>query len=275
MNTPTRTTTRAYGEGQEVSRDRGSNQAWMAALLSHELRTPLNAILGSISLLERESADSSREFVRVERTHIDRMRRNGRHLRAMVDGVLTLLRADADQLELSFTRARLHAALDDALTDVEMDACARNVTIVNTIGASTAERLAYWGDETYVRQILVNLLANAIKFTPGGRITVSAGGEEHGSPPVVDRTIPRIYVRVEDTGRGIPPCRLDRIFEPFQQAEAADRQRGAGLGLAISRQLAHAMRGEIEVTSQVGVGSVFTLWLPQCALPEHDNQHTR
>lgn len=248
----------------------------MAALLTHELRAPLNAILGSISLLELESPDGSREFLRVQRTHIDRMRRNGRHLRAMVDGVLTLLRGGAGRLEVSFTRGRLAAAVDEALADVEVEARARNVTIVNTIAPAAAEALAYWGDEAYVRQILVNLIANAIKFTGhGGRITVSVGRDDHGSSPAFESWSPRVYVRVEDTGRGISPCRLERIFEPFQQAEAADRHHGSGLGLAISQQFAHAMSGEIEVTSQVGVGSVFTLWLPQCAHPMRETIRTR
>lgn len=248
----------------------------MAALLTHELRTPLNAILGSISLLELECTDGSREFLRVERTHIDRMQRNGRHLRAMVDGVLTLLRGGAGRLDASFTRGRLSAAVDEALADVEVEARARNVAIVNTIAPGAAEPLAYWGDEAYVRQILVNLLANAIKFTgQGGRVTLSAGWDDRGSSAGLDGVNPRVWVRVEDTGRGIPPCRLDRIFEPFQQAEAADRHHGSGLGLAISRQFAHAMRGDIDVVSQVGVGSVFTLWLPSRAPAVHETLRAR
>lgn len=136
--------------------------------------------------------------------------------------------------------------------------------------------MAYWGDETYVRRILVNLLANAIKFTgQGGRVTVEAGQEEHAAAAPLDGRRPRVYVRVADTGRGIPSCLLGRIFEPFQQAENADRHRGAGLGLAISRQFARMMNGEIQVTSEVGVGSIFTLWLPRFASHESDSRRAR
>jgi signal transduction histidine kinase len=268
--------TEPHARGEEASRDGGSNQAWMAALLTHELRTPLNAILGSISLLDRHHPDDPREFLRVERTHIDRMRRNGHHLRVMVDGVLTLLRADAGRLECSFARGRLDAVVDDALADVEVEARGKEVAIVDATGSPEGEGLAYWGDETYVRQILVNLLANAIKFTgQGGRVTVEAGQEEHAAAAPVDSTLPRVYVRVADTGRGIPSCLLGRIFEPFQQAENADRHCGAGLGLAISRQFARAMNGEVEVTSEVGAGSIFTLWLPRCAPHEFDGRRLR
>jgi signal transduction histidine kinase len=250
----------------DLWRGRGGNQAWMTAVLSHELTTPLNALLGSISLLERENAVSS-QFLRVDRTQIDRMQRNGRHLRTMLDGLLKLLRAEAGDFEMPFAEGSLHTAVAEALSDVEMEACAKGVTIANTIADST-DALSFWGDETCVRQILVNLLANAIKFTnESGRITISVGQDLRASADATDVVASHVYVQVQDTGRGIPPHRLDDIFEPFQQAEAADCRCGTGLGLAISRRFAHAMGGEIEATSEVGVGSIFTLCLPQHARP--------
>jgi signal transduction histidine kinase len=114
-----------------------------------------------------------------------------------------------------------------------------------------------------VRQIIVNLLSNAIKFNGRqGHITLSAGTGASVVGAVVSGPGPWVYVRVEDTGRGIPADRLDSIFEPFQQSDAADQHRGMGLGLSISRNLARLMGGDITVQSVVGVGSTFTLWLP-------------
>jgi signal transduction histidine kinase len=236
----------------------------MAAVLSHELRTPLNAILGSLSLLDKQAADGNRDALRVERTHLDRMRRNGHHLREMVDGVLTLLRSDATgALQVSPTSGRLDAVVQDALADVEVEALGKDIALVDAVAGSDDD-LTYWGDATYVRQILVNLLANAVKFTPhGGRVSIAVGRIARGPAATSEDEIPRVCVSVTDTGRGIPPCDLERIFQPFQQICTSDRHHGAGLGLAISCQLAETMQGAIEVTSEEGVGSTFTLWLPQ------------
>ena len=110
---------------------------------------------------------------------------------------------------------------------------------------------------------MVNLLSNAVKFTdPGGRITISGGTGETVTGAALAGTGPWVYVRVEDTGRGIPPENLETIFEPFEQTDATDQHRGAGLGLAISRELARAMGGDLVAESELGTGSRFTLWLP-------------
>jgi signal transduction histidine kinase len=156
----------------------------MAAILSHEMRTPLNAIVGSISLLERQFPEGSHD-----RVHVDRLKRNSRHLVAMMEDVLELLRAGSRQLTVSPAMHRLRGAVDEALADVEVHADERRVAIVDTL-TGVGEGPAYWGDERRVRQIVVNLLTNAIKFTaPGGRVTISGGtcktGE--GYSPAEDR----------------------------------------------------------------------------------------
>jgi signal transduction histidine kinase len=157
---------------------------------------------------------------------------------------------------------RLGAAIEDALADIETQAAARGVALTNSVSGAAAD-LPYWGDEQRVRQILVNLLTNAIKFTaPDGRVTISGGTGETVTGATLAGPGPWIYARVEDTGRGIPPDRLEVIFEPFEQSESEDQKRGTGLGLAISRQLARLMGGDITVESEVGVGSRFTVWLP-------------
>ena len=232
----------------------------MMATLSHELRTPLNAIVGSIALLSTTSAPND-----AERAHIERLHRNSRHLLAIVDDVLEMSRADSGQLSLSAGVRRLGAAIEEAFADVETQASTRHVLLTNSVSGAAAD-LPYWGDEGRVRQILVNLLTNAIKFTePGGRVTISGGTGEAVKGAALGGPGPWIYARVEDAGRGVPPDRLEAIFEPFEQANLEDQKAGTGLGLAISRQLARLMGGDITAESEPGVGSRFTLWLPIAA----------
>ena len=171
-------------------------------------------------------------------------------------------RAEAGHLPLAPGVRRLGPAIEEAVADVEPQAAERNLTLTNAVSGGAGD-LPYWGDEGRVRQILTNLLTNAIKFTdPGGRITVSGGTGESVTGTALAGAGPWIYARVEDTGRGIPPENLDVIFEPFQQSQPADQHRGTGLGLSISRQLARLMGGDLTAQSEVGVGSRFTLWLP-------------
>ena len=229
----------------------------LLASVSHEVRTPLNAMLGSVALLELEMHGGERE-----RVHLERLQRNGRHLLEIIDDVLQMSRVDAGHMPISPAVRRLGSAVDEALADVEAQAAARRVTVKNAVSGGAGD-LPYWGDEGRVRQILVNLLTNAIKFTePKGRITISGGTGETVTGAALAGPGPWIYVRVEDTGRGIPPENLDAIFEPYQQTEAADERRGTGLGLSISRQLARLMGGDLTVQSEAGIGSSFTLWLP-------------
>jgi PAS domain S-box-containing protein len=241
----------------EHTRDDAAQIRRAIAHVSHELRTPLNAILGSVSLLAARIREGD-----PDRPHIDRLQRNGQHLLAMVEDVLEMARTESGQLPLSSSVQRLGPAIDEALADVEMQARARNVTITNAVSGAATD-LPYYGDAARVRQILVNLLTNAVKFTdPGGRVTVSGGTGETVSGASLAGSGPWIYARVEDTGRGIPPERLGTIFEPFTQSEVADRRLGTGLGLSISRQLARMMGGDLVAESEPGSGSRFTLWLP-------------
>ena len=226
----------------------------MAVALSHELRAPLNAIVGTVFLLERDVLVGSSA-----RIHLERLSRNSRHLLTILDDVLVLSRLDSGEFRMSCATQPLRGAIDEALADVEPQARDRRVAIVNTVSNASAGP-CYWGDEHRVRQILVNLLTNAIKFTaPGGCVTISGGTSR--SAASVHGEQPGTYLRVEDTGRGIPTEQIQRIFEPFHQVAAFDQDCGTGLGLSISRQLARAMGGDITVSSRLGVGSRFTLWL--------------
>jgi PAS domain S-box-containing protein len=250
----------AAKEAAEAS-DRAKGQ--FLATMSHEIRTPLNAILGYVDLLELGVSGALAEQ---QREYLERMRRSGRHLLAVINQVLDLARIEADRLPLRLVDANLGDTVEGALTLVEPQAARRGLQILNACGPTRASW--YAGDPDRVQQILVNLLSNAVKFTPaGGRITLTCGSTRL---PPRDATLATtaaewVYVRVEDTGVGIAPERLGAVFEPFEQEQEGAFMRateGTGLGLTISRRLARAMGGDITVRSEPGVGSAFFLWLP-------------
>ena len=235
------------------------------ALMSHELRTPLNAVIGYSELLDLGVAGS----LSVEQRHsISRIAASGRHLLGLVNEVLDLAKVEAGRLWLHEGVGHPHRVVDAAIALVQPAAEARGIEIVAKPPEHDA--VAYAGDEDRVRQILVNLLNNAVKFTPaGGRVTV-----EWGLAPQPDADA-RVFghgswcaIRVADTGIGIPANKVRTIFDPFVQVEGgrARSREGSGLGLTISRRLARLMKGDISVRSTVGVGSVFTLWLPDATV---------
>jgi signal transduction histidine kinase len=187
--------------------------------------------------------------------------------------VLDFSRIEADQVSVERAAFRVGDAVESALELVTPQARARGLEVSDGVSGYAAG-LAAWGDEPRVRQILINLLANAIKFTAPrkgeiGRITVSAGTATQASPDArLSGEGPWVYVRVEDTGTGIQADRLEPIFEAFVQADMALTREhgGTGLGLSISRRLARLMGGDVTVRSEVGVGSTFFLWLPAAPL---------
>jgi PAS domain S-box-containing protein len=246
----------AAGDAQRVLED-ANRQKMLVASISHEVRAPLNAILGSVSLLEAQVGGPERQAA-----HVERLKQNARHLMQIINDMLDLSRAEAGSLSVSRSARRIGPAIDEALADVVDQAAARGITLTNSVSGAATD-LPYLGDEARVRQIVVNLLSNAIKFTdPPGEVTISGGTGETVTDAELAGAGPWIYIRVEDTGRGIPPDRLGVIFEPYQQSDLIDQQRGAGLGLSISRQLARLMGGDIGVRNTPGEGSTFTLWLP-------------
>lgn len=240
------------------------------ATMSHEIRTPINALLGYADLL---ADDVEGPLTPGQRRYVDRLLVSARHLRELALDVVTLSRAEEDRAPVQNAVGNLDDVLDAALTLVEPQARARGLQIVNSV-STTAGGLSYWGEQSRVRQILVNLLGNAVKFAEGRdelppTVTITAGGVTQ--PPAssaLSGNGPWMCVRIQDTGPGIPPDKLESIFQPFVQVERGGKEReiGTGLGLAISRRLARSMGGDITVESTVGVGSVFALWLPVAAI---------
>jgi signal transduction histidine kinase len=217
------------------------------ANMSHELRTPLNAIIGFSEVLgERMFGELNEE----QEEYLKDIHASGQHLLSLINDILDLSKIEAGRMELELTDFNLPATLDNALTLVRERAGRRGIALHLTVD----ERLTQiHADERKVRQVVLNILSNAIKFTPeGGRIDV--------------RAVPRdeaVEVSVSDTGVGIAPEDQEAIFEEFQQVGTSDKKvEGTGLGLALSRKFIELHGGRIWVKSQVATGSTFTFTIP-------------
>jgi signal transduction histidine kinase len=224
--------------------------------MSHELRTPLNAIGGYAELL---ALGVRGPVTDAQRQDLERLRRANQHMTGLVEAVLNFARLDAGQVEYRLEAVRLGPVLADLEALVGPQLAAKRLAYDHDgCGPETPDRPhVVWADAEKVRQILLNLLSNAVKFTDaGGRVSLAC---------TPDAAAGVIRVRVTDTGRGIAADQLDRVFEPFVQVDrerAQASQHGVGLGLAISRDLARGMNGDVTAESTPGIGSTFTLTLP-------------
>lgn len=242
---------RAIADARRVAEAEASSRAKseFLAAMSHELRTPLNAIGGYADLL---LAGVRGPLGDTQRQDLERIRASQQHLLGIITDLLNFSRIEAGRISYHIGSVRLADAVSAVLPMVEPQAANRDVT-VDASGCEDSAVVAL-GDRAKVEQILLNLLTNAAKFTPaGGRITVSCSADAE-----------RAYLDVGDTGLGIPPEKLEAIFEPFVQLNRTltNTQEGTGLGLAISRDMARAMDGDLTAESEVGKGSRFRLALP-------------
>jgi signal transduction histidine kinase len=217
------------------------------ANMSHELRTPLNAILGYSELLAEE-AESHGLGAMLE--DLRRIRRAGSHLLALISDILDLTKIEAGKLEVIDERIDLAALLADVVVVSTPEVARNNNRLVLEVDPDLGTTR---GDPLRIRQVLLNVLNNAAKFTQLGRITLRA-----------TRQGQRLRFEIADTGIGMSAAQLEGIFEPFTQVDASPSRRfeGAGLGLAICRRLCEHMGGTIRVTSQLGHGTTFVLDLP-------------
>jgi PAS domain S-box-containing protein len=228
-----------------------SAKSQFLASMSHELRTPLNAIIGYSEMLEEEAADAGQEaFV----PDLQKIRSAGRHLLSLINDILDLSKIEAGKLELYLEGFDVRATLEEVATTVaplmEKNANHLVVRCADGLGAMHA-------DLTRIRQVLLNLLSNASKFTKQGTITLAAERQTSGAEDW-------LVFRVADSGIGMTPEQLGRLFEAFAQADASTTRNygGTGLGLAISRRFCRMMGGDVTVESEPGLGSTFTVRLP-------------
>jgi len=218
--------------------------------MSHELRTPLNAVIGFSELLDTKIpgplSDKQVEYIRDIHT-------SGRHLLGIVDDILDIAKSDVDHLELQESPADLSALLRGILRllaeRVIRDRIAIEIALADDVRVVRV-------DERRLRQVLLNLLGNAVKFTPaGGRVRVSTE---------IDLAARRFALHIADTGVGIAVEDLARVTEPFWQAprDLNRAQEGVGLGLSVSRRIVERHGGRLEIESAVGAGTTVTIWLP-------------
>lgn len=218
------------------------------AMISHELRTPLNSILGLSALLSRQVVGSLNPK---QAEYLDYIHGSGEHLLAIISDILDLSKVEAGQEHLRLSQVSLAELCQACLAMMQPRAAEKGLVLTYQMAAPGLTTCI--ADERRLRQMLLNLLSNAIKFTAQGRVALT-----------VHRREALVEFKVEDTGIGIPADQLDQIFQPFTQIDRGlDRQyEGAGLGLALTRQLAQLHGGHLRVTSAVGQGSCFVLSLP-------------
>ena len=234
----------------EATRATQAKSAFLASM-SHELRTPLNAIIGYSEMLHEEAQDLGREDFLPD---LRKIREAGKHLLSLINDILDLSKIEAGKMDVLIEDFDV-AALIEQVRPVAAPLMAKNG---NTLEVRLAPDLGTMrSDQTKIRQTLFNLLSNAAKFTRGGRITLAARrlSSEDGD---------RLEFRVADTGIGMTPAHLGRLFQAFSQAEASTARDygGTGLGLAISKHFCRMLGGEITVDSALGEGSTFTVRLP-------------
>ncbi|MEO5818709.1 MAG: CHASE3 domain-containing protein [Gemmatimonadaceae bacterium] len=220
------------------------------ANMSHELRTPLNAIAGHVQLIEMGLHGP---VTNEQRGALDRIARAQRHLLVLINDILNFTKLEAGRVSYVLAPVDVGLAMKDVTAMVEPQMSAAGLSFTSSPGN---EKYMVMADAEKLRQVLINLFSNATKFTPmGGRVSFGV------APHETDERL--IELRVSDTGIGIPADKLETIFDPFVQLAPADvpTSQGVGLGLAISRDLAHGMGGELTVWSREELGSTFTLTL--------------
>ncbi|SDF68686.1 Signal transduction histidine kinase [Limimonas halophila] len=231
----------------EAERANAAKSDFLASM-SHELRTPLNAVIGYAEIMEQElmgplGQPQYRDYVRD-------IRASGEHLLELVNDVLDLSKIEVGRYELNERDVPIAEVVQQAVAIARPKANAKGLALANHV----TDGFRVCADERALRQILLNLLTNAVKYTPeGGRVSVEATAD---GP---------VSITVRDTGTGIAQADLDSIFEPFRQGENAryHRKQGTGIGLAVSRKLALMHDGDLELQSEEGVGTAVTLYLPE------------
>jgi signal transduction histidine kinase len=248
---------RLFDEIQDKSRqlaEASQHKSQFLASMSHELRTPLNAIIGVTEML-REDAEALKQ----DTEPLDRVLGAGRHLLALINDILDLSKIEAGRMELNPETFTLRLLIDDVVKTIEPLAAKNGNQVVVHCDAEIGTMHA---DQMRLRQALLNLMSNANKFTEKGTVTIAAQQKQEGGRDWVT-------LSVTDTGIGMTPEQMGKLFQEFSQASSttASKYGGTGLGLVISRRFCQMMGGDVTVASEPGKGSVFTVRLPGGSIP--------
>ncbi|HVL02449.1 MAG TPA: ATP-binding protein [Dongiaceae bacterium] len=220
------------------------------ATMSHEIRTPMNGIIGAAELMKFGRLDEQ------QREYLGIIQSSGQSLLTMINDILDLSKIESGKLELDNRRVELRPVIWEVVELLRPSLKSDAVTLGSEIAAEVPEYVV--ADPQRLRQVLINLLGNAVKFTASGRVTLSVGMTN------VTNDEAELLFQVRDTGIGIPPDQLQLLFQPFTQVDTSASRRfgGTGLGLSICKRLVNLMGGQIQATSQLGQGSVFSFTLP-------------
>ncbi|HAG90936.1 MAG TPA: hypothetical protein DCL41_03650, partial [Bdellovibrionales bacterium] len=216
------------------------------ANMSHELRTPLNGMIGTLEMIKQT------ELTEIQKSQIDLVEQSGDFLLGIINDILEFSRIEAGKLQVESRDFNLWESIEKTAKVISSQVYRKNLDFIVEIDPDVPKNVV--GDETRLKQILINLIGNSIKFTPTGHILLKVKSQRNGM----------VSISVEDTGVGIPPTRLKTIFESFSQADVSDNRKygGSGLGLTICKALVEAMDGKITVSSVEAKGTTFTFTIP-------------
>lgn len=242
---------RELQEAKQAAELAGEAKSVFLAKMSHEIRTPMNAIVGFADLLSMEGLEGD------QKQKVDIIASSARSLTALLNDILDLSKVEAGQIKIADAPMDIRSVIDEVIQLFEQKAKQKGIVINSSVSASIPALIQ--GDELRIRQILVNLVGNGLKFTDSGTIDIDAFSHDR-----------HIFIDVTDTGVGMDPAFLSDCFEPFTQSQtfATSANGGTGMGLAICQQLVRLMDGDITVRSELGNGASFLVKLPLVAAPE-------